>query len=62
MTEPKKMCCDHGWVTTSTDARGTVRPCQLHNPAGFKRWEEGHWHPGHECSECRDLAKGVKKR
>lgn len=58
-------CDGSTWVTTDDARPTTVRPCERCNPEGYRRWEEGHWMPNHDCAECRSTkgrGKGRRKK
>lgn len=55
--------CDGTTFVPVDDAgRGAVRPCGRCNPAGARRYTEGHYERGHDCQVCRDLVRAKVTR
>lgn len=48
-------CDGSGWVTLDPSGQTTVRPCGRCRPRTALRQMGGHYMPGHDCQECRDL-------
>jgi hypothetical protein len=51
------LCLDTAFETVDHD-RGTVAPCRDCNPDGYRRWLDGHYRPGHWCSDCDSASRG----
>lgn len=47
-----------GWISTSTEGRGSVKPCPACQPTTHTLWVAGHFAVNHRCKDCSGRRKG----
>ncbi|MCA1572467.1 MAG: hypothetical protein LC798_19640 [Chloroflexi bacterium] len=62
MTRKCGTCSDgNGWVFTTDEGPGAVRPCPTCRPTTHALWLGGHLDPDHHCDDCAARRKEARR-
>jgi len=48
-----------GWISVSTEGRGSVKPCPACQPITHTLWVGGHMAVNHRCKDCSPRRRGA---